>query len=53
MEKTYVVRIFDGENTTIYATRDTDAIRAKDKIRRYHIVLGGDVEKITVTEQGA
>ena len=51
MEKTYVVRIFDGENTTIYTTKAVDSIQAESRIRHYHIALGGDVVKITATEQ--
>ena len=51
MEKTYVVRVFDGENTTFYTTRDTDPIKAESRIRHLHIALGGDVVKMTITEQ--
>ena len=50
-EKTFVVRIFDGENTTIYTTKDVDIFRAENKICKYHFALGGDVVKITTTEQ--
>lgn len=50
-EKTFVVRIFDGNNTTIYTTRDTDIKRAEDKVCNYHYGLGGDVVKVTTTEQ--
>ena len=51
MENTYVVRVFDGENTTIYTTRDTDPVQAEARIRHLHITLGGDVVKMTTTEQ--
>ena len=51
MKKTYVVRIFDGKNTTIYTTQALDHVQAENKIREYHFALGGDVIKITTTEQ--
>ena len=50
-EKTYVIRIFDGVNTTIYTIKDTDIYKAENKIRGYHFALGGDIVKITTTEQ--
>ena len=49
-EKTFVVRIFDGENTTIYTTKGYSMFTEENKIVRYHIALGGKVVKITTTE---
>ena len=50
-EKTFVIRIFDGTYTTVYTTKDTDIRNAEERIRGYHFALGGDVVKITTTEQ--
>ena len=50
-EKTFVIRVFDGKNTTIYTTRDTDIRKAESRIIDLHYALGGDVLKVTVTEQ--
>ena len=50
-EKTFVIRIFDGENTTIYTTKSTNIFSAENTILRYHRALGGTVIKITTTEQ--
>ena len=50
-EKTFVVRIFDGENTTIYTRRDTNIFSAENTVLRYHRALGGTVIKVTTTEQ--
>ena len=51
MEKKYTVRIFDGQYTTIYTTRSIDAESAESKIIKYHTAFGGQVEKVTTTEQ--
>ena len=50
-EKLFVVRIFDGVNTTIYTTRSTNIFSAENCILRYHRALGGTVIKVTTTEQ--
>ena len=50
-EKTFVVRIFDGENTTIYTTKSTNSITAENNILRYHKAFGGTVVKVTTTQQ--
>ena len=50
-EKTFVIRIFDGENTTIYTTKNTNIFSAENNILRYHRALGGTVIKVTTTEQ--
>ena len=50
-EKTYVIRIYDGENTTIYTTKNTNIYSAENAILRYHKALGGTVVKVTTTEQ--
>ena len=49
--KTYVIKIFDGENTTIYTTKDTDIYKAENKIKKYHFALGGDLVYIKTIEQ--
>lgn len=50
-EKLFVVRIFDGVNTTIYTTRSTNIFSAENTILRYHRALGGTAIKVTTTEQ--
>lgn len=50
-EKTFVVRIFDGEYTTFYTIKDTNIFSAENTILRYHRALGGTVVKVTTTEQ--
>ena len=51
MEKTYVVRIFDGTYTSVYTTQDLSEKSATEKICMYHKILGGTVVKVTTTEQ--
>jgi len=50
-EKTFVIRIFDGTYTSIYTTKDTNIFSAENKTVRRHIALGGEVVKVTTTEQ--
>lgn len=50
-EKTFVVKIFDGTNSTVYTTKDTNIFSAENKIIAYHTALGGTVVKVTTTEQ--
>lgn len=50
-ERTFVVRIFDGENTTIYTTKGYSVFTEENKIVRYHMALGGKVVKVTTTER--
>ena len=50
-DKTFVVRIFDGENTTFYTVKDTDIFTAENKAVRTHTAFGGTVVKVTTTEQ--
>ena len=50
-EKTFVVRIFDGNNTTVYTVKESNIFTAENKIVRYHHALGGSVVKVTTTEQ--
>ena len=50
-ENKYTVRIFDGTETYIYTTKDTDIRKAENKILDYHTALGKTVVKITTTQQ--
>ena len=50
-ENKYTVRIFDGTETWIYTTKDTDIRRAENKILDYHTVLGRTTVKVTTTQQ--
>ena len=50
-EKKFVVRIFDGKYTTFYNVIVENIFTAENKILRYHRALGGDVIKVTTTEQ--
>lgn len=49
MEK-FVVRIFDGESTTVYTTRDVNIYSAENKILKYHRAFGGKVVKVETTQ---
>ena len=50
-ENKYVIRIFDGTETWIYNTKDTDIHRAENKILDYHTALGRNTVRVTTTQQ--
>ena len=49
-ERTFVVRIFDGTNTTFYDIKEVDIFRAENKAIRFHTALGGSVIKVQTTD---